>query len=155
MSRGWWVLVVLWLGTWAGAVAPVRISVAAPDVLVFGTVEMVPLTPLAEIWGAQLTADKGAVTFTRGQQTFTCTPGKRAARANGTAVTLPLAPFQRVGVTYVPLRALVAALGGTVVQPQGQHPLTAIVPSLAPLYLPRTGFMGTPQQYQDVDGELY
>ncbi|MHB9133612.1 MAG: stalk domain-containing protein [Armatimonadota bacterium] len=90
------------------------IMVETPDVLLFGTVEMVPLAPVVEIAGGAMTQSvAGVVTVKRGGKSFVCTLGKTAGKANGKAVTLPLAPFAKGLVVFVPVRPLAAALGGT------------------------------------------
>ncbi len=109
-------LALLCLPPAAGAATVPPVACAMPMVLVLGEVEMVPLAPFAEVVGAAASEDMltGAVTITRGKNSFTCTPDQKSATANGKPVELPMAPFIRRAALYVPLRAAVAGLQGTV-----------------------------------------
>ena len=86
-----------------------------PQVAVIDKVELIPLTPFAEIIGAAASEDllTGAVTLTRGAHRITCTPGKKTAGDGTRAIALPMAPVARGEVLYAPLQAVVTALGGS------------------------------------------
>ncbi|OPZ86331.1 MAG: translocation protein TolB [bacterium ADurb.Bin429] len=113
------------------------ISVEAPDVLGFPACAMVPAAPLAELTQAQVKTADGALTFTRQGRSFSCTTGSTVATANGKKVTLPLVPFARAQVTYIPLRACVEALGGTLTVNAARTVAQVKLPNLAqPVELP-------------------
>lgn len=138
-----------------------RVAVEVPDVFVFKSTGMVPLPPMLELYGATLTTKGAAITVSRAGKSFSFTLDKPAAQANGTAVKLDLAPFKTGEVIFVPLRPLVAALGGTV-KAEGNGLRVTI--GAASYQLPvqkmtREDAEGTvavlPNEYRDINAQLF
>ena len=104
-----------------------------PEVTAYPAGEVAALQPLAALLGCTATRDElsGEVTVARQGCTFVFSPLGLSARDNGQAVRLPFAPMMRNATCYVPLRALITALHGTV-QP-GVHAgtLAITLPGLA------------------------
>ncbi len=140
------------LGVMAGA-APTVVP-EAPTVLMFGKVGMAPIRPLAELLEAKVATAKGVITLTRGARAFGFTLGKTAATRNGTAITLPMAPFVFAGIGYVPVEACVTALGGTVLVSQDGQTVQATLDATV-LNLPVSVQTGTPQTLMKSSMDLF
>ncbi|HEY3417834.1 MAG TPA: hypothetical protein VGM23_13200 [Armatimonadota bacterium] len=101
---------------------------------------LVPLAPLAELWGAKLTVGKDTVTFTLGKQTLT-------GRIGTTCVL-------RAGTPYVPLDNLAIVLGVTVT-PKAEAFIVTPPNAKGALTLPKRLVKDTPLQHWDCALELY
>jgi len=135
---------LLFLGTLAFA-APARFVPAVPEVMVYYGTDMVPLQYFARVIGASETVRNGLHLFTFRKHTFACTTGRKGARANGVALTLPQAPRWWNGELLVPLESLVSALGGTVSREQneaGEIAMATIPGAGAPYRMRRDPYLG-------------
>jgi hypothetical protein len=90
-----------------GAVVP---SVPPPVVL-FGHV-MVPLAPVVTRFTERVAIDGNTITLVRGAQTCVLRVGVDAVQCDGVTAPLPVAPFGRDGVPFVPLAEVARAFGG-------------------------------------------
>ena len=135
--------------------APVAVLPEAPAVLAFQQAGMAPVRPLAEIGGATISAKGALVTVTRDGHTFAFTADSTAALQDGKKITLPLAPFTNSGITYVPVRALVTALGGTMTPATDPHHVQVTFPKSQPIELALQDQPGTPQQLERGASDLY
>lgn len=141
-----------------GLSLPAAIVPASPDVVVLGSIAVVPLQPIVEILGGKVTTDSGgAVTATVNGNTFACRPQKTTAVSNGKAITLPLAPFMRSQTLYVPLSPLVATLGGTLSSQPKAQTITATFPKGVSLVMPTVTRKQTPAAFASstADPDLY
>lgn len=118
----------------------------APTVLGFKVAAMVPVQPVAELCGATVNVDKSRITVKRDARTIVFTLDNTAAESNGKNITLLLAPFARDGVTFVPIQALVEALGGKLPEPAAGDPptLTMTFDDRPAITLPLQEQPGTP-----------
>ncbi len=117
-------------------------------------VAVAPLTPLCELIGATCVTEGDTLTVTRQERAFRCTLGTHAAFRNAEAVTLPLVPWRVDGEPYVPLRALVEALGGTV-QPPGDGYTVTLPGLVTPLLLHEERVNEAPGRFENFATELY
>ncbi len=143
-------------GMWSALTAAIVPS--APDAVILGSVAVVPLQPIVEILGGKLATDStGAVTATANGKTFACRSQKTTAMSNGKAVTLPLAPFMRSQVLYVPLSPLVTAWGGTLSNQPAAHTVTASFPRGVSLVMPTVTMKLSPAAFANstADPDLY
>lgn len=139
-----------WPGVAAGDVMP-----ETPSVVVLQDVGMAPVRPLAEIYGLTLEINGKIITVTRGAQRITMVVDSAAALQDGKKLTLPLAPFAHAGVIYVPVRALVTALGGEIALPAPKI-LRVTFPATPPLDLPLVSQAGTLADFKQRScGNLY
>ncbi len=99
---------------WADAQPALTIVAEVPEVFLTHNIGMVPLQPLAAMLDASVTleAQQHAIMVSCQGKRFTCALGSVKAQANGHELTLPATPFDCGGVSYLPLRPLVEALGG-------------------------------------------
>ena len=74
----------------------------------------VPVRPIFEWFGAEVSFNKGVINATKGRKEVQLTVGKPVATVNGKQVALSNPPFVSKGVTYVPLRFLADAFGAGV-----------------------------------------
>lgn len=84
-----------------------------PAQLLFGHV-MVPLAPVVTRITQRAVVDGDTVTLVRQGRTCVLRIGSDAFVCDGVAGTLPVVPFGRDGVAYVPLAEVVRAFGGEV-----------------------------------------
>jgi hypothetical protein len=79
-----------------------------------GTEVWVPVRLAAEWLNADLEGDpaRGAVTLTRNDRRMVCTVGSATLKTEHHAMPLPGNVFKKQGAIFIPLRALVKALGG-------------------------------------------
>jgi hypothetical protein len=87
------------------------VASAPPAQLLFGHV-MAPLAPVITRFTERAAIDGDTITLTRGGRTCTLHIGSDAISCDGVTHTLPVAPFGRDGVAYVPLAEVARALGG-------------------------------------------
>jgi hypothetical protein len=87
------------------------VASAPPAQLLFGHV-MAPLAPVITQFTERAVLDGDTITLTRGSRTCVLRIGSDAISCDGTVHTLPVAPFGRDGVAYVPLADVTRALGG-------------------------------------------
>jgi len=128
----------LLLATVFGFSTPFSIMPEVPPIFQFHDEGVVALRPLAEIIGAKITVDKGIVTAARNGKSFSCSESSKQAKQNGVPDTLPIAPFTRQGILYVPVEPLMEALGGRYALGMNQdRPRTATMslPGVKPLTL--------------------
>lgn len=92
---------------------PFTMVPANPDAVVVDNVAMVPVRPIADLVGADLVVTGERIAVRHNEAEFACRFGQKAALSNAVPITLPCAPYKRLGVGYVPLRPLVVALCGT------------------------------------------
>jgi len=93
-----------------------QIVPSVPDVEVYGTVDMIPLTPMADLLGIKSSVDKvnGSTTVTMGIHTMVYTPKSTTATCDGAEIPLPMAPLlSESGLLYVPVKTFIEGLGGT------------------------------------------
>ena len=128
----------------AGLTAPFSIVTEAPIIILVNDDGVAALRPLAEILGAKMTVANETVMVTRNGKSFQCANGKKQALKNGVPCKLPITPFTREGICYVPVQSLVTALGGTydISMDSENNPLTATIalPGAKPLRLSCTGY---------------
>ncbi|MHB9134780.1 MAG: hypothetical protein ACYDBB_27245 [Armatimonadota bacterium] len=86
--------------------------VIAPDILRFGTVDVIPVPPVLTVFGITQQYKGGQFTLVRNERSFRYASASKTAWQNGRRVTLPLAPFTRHEVQFVPVRPLIESLGG-------------------------------------------
>jgi hypothetical protein len=84
---------------------------APPPQLLFGHV-MAPLAPVITHFTERAVLDGDTITLTRGDHTCVLHIGSDAISCDGITRSLPVAPFGRDGVAYVPLAEVTRALGG-------------------------------------------
>ena len=87
------------------------VASAPPAQLLFGHV-MAPLAPVITQFTERAVLDGDTITLTRGSRTCVLRIGSDVISCDGTVHTLPVAPFGRDGVAYVPLADVTRALGG-------------------------------------------
>lgn len=88
------------------------VASAPPPRLLFGHV-VVPLTPVVTRFTERVAIDGNTITLVRGAHTCVLHVGWDALQCDGTTSPLPVAPFGRDGVAYVPLAEIARAFGGT------------------------------------------
>jgi len=116
---------------------PAPVVPAAPQAAVVKGVSLVPLRAIADLCAATYTTKDARLTVTLGGHSLACEVGEEHAWQDGKAITLPMAPVMYLGSCYVPARALVTALGGTLAAPSPTT-LQLTFPGAAPLTLPLT-----------------
>jgi len=89
------------------------VASAPPAQLLFGHV-MAPLVPVVTHFTQRAAIDGDTITLVRGEQTCVLRIGSDAYSCDGVGGTLPVAPFGRDGVAYVPLAEVARAFGGAV-----------------------------------------
>jgi hypothetical protein len=87
------------------------VASAPPAQLLFGHV-MAPLAPIVTRFTQRAVLDGDTITLVRGTRTCVLHIGSDAIACNGIAGVLPVAPFGRDGIAYVPLAEVARALGG-------------------------------------------
>jgi Copper amine oxidase N-terminal domain len=87
------------------------IASAPPAQLLFGHV-MAPLAPIVTRFTQRAVITGDTITLVRGDHTCVLRVGSDAITCDGITRTLPVAPFGRDGVAYVPLAEVARALGG-------------------------------------------
>lgn len=87
------------------------VASAPPAQLLFGHV-MAPLAPVITHFTERAVVDGDTITLVRDGRTCTLRVGSEAIICGGVAATLPVAPFGRDGVAYVPLAEVARAFGG-------------------------------------------
>lgn len=136
---------------------PNRIVPAAPEAVIIKQTAMVPLRVMAELLGGHLTAQGQHVTLALDAHRVTFTVGSTQATANDQQVALSLPPFSRCGTTFVPLRPLITALGGTLAMEyfdvtQVHVPTNA---GMVALHLPQSSIRSSIAEFIETDTELY
>jgi hypothetical protein len=87
------------------------VASAPPAQLLFGHV-MAPLAPVVTHFTQRAVLDGDTITLVRSDRTCVLHVGSDAITCDGVARTLPVAPFGRGGIAYVPLAEVARALGG-------------------------------------------
>jgi hypothetical protein len=86
---------------------------APPAQLLFGHV-MAPVAPVITHFTERAAVDGDTITLVRQGRTCTFRIGSNAFDCDGVSETLPVAPFGRGGIAYVPLADVARAFGGAV-----------------------------------------
>jgi len=84
---------------------------APPAQLLFGHV-MAPLAPVVTHFTERAVVDGDTITLVRNDRTCVLRIGSDSITCDGVKKTLPVAPFGRAGVAFVPLAEVARALGG-------------------------------------------
>jgi hypothetical protein len=87
------------------------VASAPPAQLLFGHV-MAPLAPIVTRFTERAVLDGDTITLVRNDRTCVLRVGSDAITCDGVERTLPVAPFGRDGLAYVPLAEVARALGG-------------------------------------------
>jgi hypothetical protein len=87
------------------------VASALPAQLLFGHV-MAPLAPVITRFTERAAVDGNTITLVRGGRSCVFRIGSDAYACDGVAGSLPVAPFGRDGVAYVPLAEVARAFGG-------------------------------------------
>jgi copper amine oxidase-like protein len=87
------------------------VASAPPAQLLFGHV-MAPLAPIVTRFTERAAIDGDTITLVRQGRTCVFRVGSDAFACDGVGGTLPVAPFGRDGVAYVPLAEVARAFGG-------------------------------------------
>jgi hypothetical protein len=87
------------------------VASAPPAQLLFGHV-MAPLAPVVTRFTERAALEGDRVTLVRGDRTCVFRIGSEAYVCDGITGTLPVAPFGREGIAYVPLAEVARAFGG-------------------------------------------
>jgi hypothetical protein len=103
------------------------VASAPPAQLLFGHV-MAPLAPVVTRFADSAALDGDTITVVRGKTTCLLRIGWGAIVCNGVARSLPVSPFGRDGVAFVPLAELARSLGGTVTYDARAHTAALAVP---------------------------
>jgi hypothetical protein len=123
-----------------GAVVPS----APPPRLLFGHV-MAPLAPVVTRFTERVAIDGDTITLVRGARTCVLHVGWDALECDGVAGPLPVAPFGRDGVAYVPLAEVARAFGGTAAYDARSRILAVTLPEAAVLASPAPFDPAAPQ----------
>jgi len=87
------------------------VASAPPAQLLFGHV-MAPLAPVITRFTQRAALNGDTITLVRGDRTCVLRVGSDSMTCDGFVRTLPVAPFGRGGVAFVPLAEVARALGG-------------------------------------------
>lgn len=87
------------------------VASAPPAQLLFGHV-MAPLAPVITRFTERAVLNGDTITLTRGDRMCILRIGSDTMSCDGIARTLPVAPFGRAGIAFVPLAEVTRALGG-------------------------------------------
>jgi hypothetical protein len=108
---------------------------APPAQLLFGHV-MAPVAPVVTRFTDRAAVDGDTITLVRQGRTCTFRIGSDAFDCDGVSGTLPVAPFGRGGVAYVPLADVARAFGGAVEYDPRTRIVALDVPPAADLKTP-------------------
>jgi hypothetical protein len=111
------------------------VASAPPAQLLFGHV-MAPLAPLVTRFTERAMRDGDAITLARGDETCVLHIGSNAMTCNGESETLPVLPFGRNGVAFVPLAEVARAFGGAAAYDPDKRILALDVPPPTALATP-------------------
>jgi Tol biopolymer transport system component len=128
---------------------PTVIVPEAPMVMVFNGVGLVQLRHMVDAAGATLDISLDTITVKRESHTFVCTVRRTAARQDGQLITLPVAPEIQMGLTFIPVRPLVTALGGTLIVDELTHQMHATFSPTLTLHMPVEKMTGTLAKYTE------
>jgi hypothetical protein len=106
---------------------------------------MAPLAPIITRFTERAVLDGDTITLVRDGQTCVLRIGSDAFACNGVAHVLPVAPFGRNGVTFVPLAEVVRALGGAAAYDARTHTAALDVPPATVLATPTPFDPAAPQ----------
>ena len=114
-----------------GQVAAPGIVPTTPDALRFGDTVMAPLPPLIDLLELSISpTGESQWRVARAQRSFSFSLGEAAALANDRTLTLPATPFTRADVAYLPLVALIHALGGRCTEQQAGQAMHITLPGM-------------------------
>lgn len=100
---------------------------APPAQLLFGHV-MAPISPVVTSFTQRAVVDGNTITLVRDGRTCVLHVGSDTIACDGVDAALPVAPFGRDGIAYVPLADVVRALGGAAEYNANAHILALDVP---------------------------
>jgi hypothetical protein len=89
----------------------VVLASAPPAQLLFGHV-MAPVAPVVTQFTERAAVDGNTITLVRGGHTCVLRVGSDTITCDGVGTTLPVAPYGRGGIAFVPLAEVARALGG-------------------------------------------
>ena len=111
------------------------VASAPPAQLLFGHV-MAPLTPIVTRFTERAALDGDTITLVRAGRTCTLRIGSDTMTCDGSAQTLPVRPFGREGVAFVPLAEVTRAFGGVAQYDARTHIAALDVPGSTALNSP-------------------
>jgi hypothetical protein len=111
------------------------VASAPPAQLLFGHV-MAPVAPVVTHFTQRAAVDGDTITLVRQGRTCTFRIGSDAFDCDGVTGTLPVAPFGRDGVAYVPLADVARAFGGAAEYDPHTHIVALDVPPAVDLQTP-------------------
>jgi hypothetical protein len=120
------------------------IASAPPAQLLFGHV-MAPLAPVITHFTERAVLDGDTITLVRNDRTCVLRVGSDSITCDGVAATLPVAPFGRGGVAFVPLAEVARALGGVAAYDSHTHIVALDVPAETNLKTPAPFDPAAPQ----------
>jgi peptidyl-prolyl cis-trans isomerase B (cyclophilin B) len=142
--------------TGVAALAAGKVVPEFPTVLGFNGVGMVPIPPIAELAHATVTSKGNSVTVQLGQRTITYTLDQTDAIQQDAKIKLLAAPFKYADITYVPLRSLVTALGGSLANGAATpFTLNVMLPGNAKMTASLVNQTGEPQDLHKTNTELF
>jgi hypothetical protein len=106
-----------------------------PAQLLFGHV-MAPLAPVVTHFTERAVLDGDTITLVRNDRTCVLRVGSDSITCDGVTGTLPVAPFGRGGVAFVPLAEVTRALGGAAAYDSHTHIVALDVPAETTLKTP-------------------
>ena len=120
------------------------VASAPPAQLLFGHV-MAPLATVVTRLTQSAVLDGDAITLVRNGRTCLLRVGSHAITCNGVTTALPVAPFGRAGVAFVPIAEVVRALGGAAAYDPHSHIVALDVPPETVLNTPAPFDPNAPQ----------
>ena len=120
------------------------VASAPPAQLLFGHV-MAPLAPIVTHFADRAALDGDRITVSRGGKTCVLRIGSSALVCDGITNVLPVVPFGRDGIAFVPLAEIAGAFGGTVTYDARAHTAALNVPPASDIKTPAPFDPGAPQ----------
>ncbi len=116
---------------------------------------MIPVVPVAQACDAVVKSEGDITTVCLGKRTFTYSLNATIATCDGVKITLPLAPFSYSGVVYVPLRALITSLGGTLSEGTDPSIIAVALPGIATIHAPIAIQRGNPWEMMKCNDDVF
>lgn len=155
---------IVTIGTMALYAEAPKMFGSIPEIHIIGGCGMVPLQPTVDFlidttWAIDKDTGKITVSFPK-DYSFVCTLNKKEAQINGKDVKLQVAPFERLGIIYIPSESLTLACKGTakIDQEKSVVEMSFDGPNgMYTIYLPynMAKIFPTVDSYRDSDTELY
>jgi hypothetical protein len=117
---------------------------APPPRLLFGHV-VAPLVPILTRVADRVRLDGDAITVVRGDTTCELRIGSHAMACNGAPHALPVAPFARADVVFVPLADVATAFGGSIAFDARRRIVAIEMPARTALQTPQPFDPNAPQ----------